>query len=88
MHQHIHQVTSEIHHDQHEDHTHHTNEDECILCLNLHIPYAIDDLPSINYSIFTFDIICSYHIISSIDYVDTIISLLTNKGPPSLSIIS
>jgi|GEM_PF-4603142 len=88
MHQHIHKDTSEIHHDQHEDHTHHANEDECILCLNLHIPYAIDELPNINYSIFIFDIICSYHIISSIDYIDTIISLLTNKGPPSLSIIS
>lgn len=95
MHQHVHEHSrnkTETHfhaHDSH-DHSHHDDQDdqdECILCINLHIPYALDELPKVEFSVLTFDYSPSYNETLPPIWKYDFIALTSNKDPP-FSIIS
>ena len=65
----------------------HSSEDECVICLNIHVPFAIDQLPTIDYAAVEIEYYRIYDDDRSIFWYNTNILSPTNRGPP-ISIIS
>lgn len=92
FHQHNHQSYKEAaelgeHTHASKDNSHPTNDDECVICLNIHIPFAIDQLPTIDYAAVELAIYPTYGDDMLILWYNSFILSPTNRGPP-ISIIS
>lgn len=91
----LHQHSDHFSEDKHCEHTHtedthphkHSTHDDCAICINLHLPYAINDFNPIELTIPFHYIYPSSIGMEFIFWIDVEGDLSRNKGPP-FSIIS
>lgn len=84
LHQHTqdHIVTNTSHCTDDGKHQHASEEENCILCFNIHTPFAIDYIPFVDYAVMVFEFITLYHACYAVDGYDTDVQTSSNKDPP------